>query len=828
MAIVSNPLNWSTNERLFLRLQPRHSSLFRLLKQQRFCFAYLNNHKFSPSFAMDASQAAPLTANLEGQDESSTDEYASQAKLLQEFTNVSTINKAWVFSSSDGASSQAMFSMSQPDLVANKKRTYILSSHISKTSSHEINFHWSPIPIEQVGVSTTVPSPSGSKFLIVRNGEGGSPTKLEIWGPSQLQKEICIPQSVHGPLYTDGWFEGISWNPDETLISYIAEEPQPLKTMFDGLGNINGGKTEKDCGTWKIQGDWEEDWGETYSGKGKPSLYIVHINSGHVQAVEGIPKHLSVGQVVWAPPSLNQTSQYLVFVGWAPEYNSQPSRKLGIRYCYNRPCYLYAVEAPVLKQKGEELRNDTSKVHMIAQGLRSAFLPRFSPDGKALVFLSAKSSVDTGAHCATNSLHKLAWSSNVELLSSVKIVDLVPVIMCPEDGGFPGLYYSTLLHKPWLSDGNSMIMSSVWGSSEVVLSINTTSGEVLRISPNDSRSWNVLAIDGDNVLAVCSSLVDPPQIKYGYPLDLKEHTNGIVSWEWLDISMPFLGYLEKIRSLLSSKSYSILKIPVGAKPPIEAIYVSSDGHQSLESCNEVQRNGQCNPLIVVLHGGPHSTFLTSYSKNLAFLSSMGFNLLLVNYRGSLGFGEEALQSLLGKVGRQDVDDVLAAIDHVFKLGLAESTKIAVLGGSHGGFLTTHLIGQAPDRFCVAAVRNPVCNIALMIGTTDIPDWCYVETYGSAGNSFFTEAPSLEHLSVFYNKSPISHISKVKVPVLFLLGAQDLRVPVSNGIQYARALKEKGVPVKTIVFPNDVHGIDRPQSDFESFLNIGLWFKKYCK
>ncbi|MCI00133.1 acylamino-acid-releasing enzyme-like, partial [Trifolium medium] len=61
--------------------------------------------------------------------------------------------------------------------------------------------------------------------------------------------------------------------------------------------------------------------------------------------------------------------------------------------------------------------------------------------------------------------------------------------------------------------------------------------------------------------------------------------------------------------------------------------------------------------------------------------------------GSLGFGEEALQSLPGNVGSQDVNDVLTAIDHVIDLGLASPSKIAVLGGSHGGFLTTHLIGQ---------------------------------------------------------------------------------------------------------------------------------------
>ncbi|XP_065624487.1 acylamino-acid-releasing enzyme 1-like [Quercus suber] len=116
----------------------------------------------------------------------------------------------------------------------------------------------------------------------------------------------------------------------------------------------------------------------------------------------------------------------------------------------------------------------------------------------------------------------------------------------------------------------------------------------------------------------------------------------------------------------------------------------------------------------------------------------------------------------------------------------------------------------------------------MVGTTDIPDWCYVEACGSKGKDIFSEAPSADYLTLFHSKSPISHLSKVKTPILFLLGAQDLRVPVSNGLQYARTLRKNGGEVKVIMFPNDVHGNERPQSDFESFLNIGVWFRKYCK
>lgn len=63
-------------------------------------------------------------------------------------------------------------------------------------------------------------------------------------------------------------------------------------------------------------------------------------------------------------------------------------------------------------------------------------------------------------------------------------------------------------------------------------------------------------------------------------------------------------------------------------------------------------------------------------------------------------------------------------------GFADGTRASVCGGSHGGFLSGHLMGQFPQRFKCAALRNPVLNIALMVGVTDIPDWCYIETYGT--------------------------------------------------------------------------------------------------
>ncbi|KAJ6988566.1 hypothetical protein NC653_021474 [Populus alba x Populus x berolinensis] len=847
-------LNWlsclppSPSHLLSLTISP-HSSTPALLRSS---FSAPRSLSTKRSSAIQASMDASVSSSPKdlpvGLDAKTEEEYASLSSLLQEFTSIPNIDKAWTFKSNTGIGSQAMFSISQANLLANKRRKYALSANISKGSGNSVNFQWSPFPVEMTGVSTVVPSPSGSKLLVVRNPENESPTRFEIWNQGHVEKEFNIPQSVHGSVYCDGWFEGISWNSNETLLAYVAEEASTSKPTFNDSGYKKGGSADKDCGSWKGQGEWEEDWGETYAGKRQPALFLIDINSGQVQPVKGISKSLSVGQVVWAP-STQGLHQYLVFVGWS----SNP-RKLGIKYCYNRPCALYAVRAPVCASEANDLEikespNEDSPVLNLTQSISSAFFPSFSPDGRFLVFLSGRSSVDSGAHSATDSLHRIDWPVNGHL-SSLKIIDVIPIVQSAEDGCFPGLYCSNFIPNPWLSDGCTMIVSSAWGSIQVILSVNVLSGDVSRISPTDSNfSWNLLTLDGDSIIAVFSSPVDVPQIRYGYLVD-KEIKNA--AWDWSDVSSPIFGCSAKVNSLLSCRQFTILKIPVkdvsecltkGASKPFEAIFVS---HQS-------KKNDVCDPLIVVLHGGPHSVSLSGFAKSYAFLSSLGYSLLIVNYRGSLGFGEEALQSLPGKVGSQDVNDVITAIDHVIDTGVASPSKIAVIGGSHGGFLTTHLIGQAPDKFVAAAARNPVCNLASMVGITDIPDWCYVETYGVAGKTKFTEAPSAEDLALFHSKSPISHISKVfakikgggnrkpetynffppsfshigrvKTPTIFVLGAQDLRVPFSNGLQYARALKERGVEVKILMFPNDVHAIERPQSDYEGFLNIAVWFNK---
>jgi acylaminoacyl-peptidase len=167
----------------------------------------------------------------------------------------------------------------------------------------------------------------------------------------------------------------------------------------------------------------------------------------------------------------------------------------------------------------------------------------------------------------------------------------------------------------------------------------------------------------------------------------------------------------------------VLQVPVppeqtypdgGAQLPFEAVLLTPGFDAAKEPLP---------PLLAFPHGGPHGVSPTSFSNHLAFYAVCGFSVLLINYRGSTGMGQAALASLPGKCGSQDVADCLAAVELVAsrtgKERVCSRDNIHIQGGSHGGFLTTHLIGQAPDLFQTAVARNPVCNIAHMIGTSDM-------------------------------------------------------------------------------------------------------------
>lgn len=216
------------------------------------------------------------------------------------------------------------------------------------------------------------------------------------------------------------------------------------------------------------------------------------------------------------------------------------------------------------------------------------------------------------------------------------------------------------------------------------------------------------------------------------------------------------------------------------------------------------------------HGGPHSVSTDQFKSEAYFFSQLGnmkniclpyftvitykfyllgFAVLVVNYRGSVGFGEEALNSLPGKVGTQDVQEVHnATLQMLEKHEFLDKETVFLFGGSHGGFLVTHLSGQYPDFYRAVSTRNPVIDIATMFPITDITDWTIVES-GLGDGSELEKLLEPKTLTRMWEVSPIRYVNQVKAPTLLLVGKVDRRVPPTQSIEYYRALQLRGVKTR---------------------------------
>lgn len=169
--------------------------------------------------------------------------------------------------------------------------------------------------------------------------------------------------------------------------------------------------------------------------------------------------------------------------------------------------------------------------------------------------------------------------------------------------------------------------------------------------------------------------------------------------------------------------------------------------------------------------------------------------MYVNYRGSTGFGDEALNSLLGKIGVQDVQEChRATLEALKKHTFLDKDAVFLWGGSHGGFLATHLNGQFPDFYKGVSARNPVTNLATMFTISDIPDWNIVEAALGSGSEL-EKLLNPEALKEMFNCSPIKYVENVKSPTLLLVGKLDNRVPSTQSIEYYRALLFHGKKAK---------------------------------
>jgi dipeptidyl aminopeptidase/acylaminoacyl peptidase len=231
--------------------------------------------------------------------------------------------------------------------------------------------------------------------------------------------------------------------------------------------------------------------------------------------------------------------------------------------------------------------------------------------------------------------------------------------------------------------------------------------------------------------------------------------------------------------------------------------------------------GQKVPFILNIHGGPAGVFTqTCVATNqgtypLAAFAEAGYAILRPNPRGSSGYGAEFRMANREDWGGKDYQDVMAGVDHVIKMGVADSTKMGVMGWSYGGFMSSWIVGHT-NRFKAASIGAPVVDLSHQNLTDDIEGFL---------PSYFKSNP-WDDWSKYDAHSPLRYVQNVKTPVMLQHGEADLRVPFSNSVMFYNALRRRDVPVRLLALPRQPHGPQEPRMVLKTMQTNMEWFEKY--
>jgi dipeptidyl aminopeptidase/acylaminoacyl peptidase len=225
------------------------------------------------------------------------------------------------------------------------------------------------------------------------------------------------------------------------------------------------------------------------------------------------------------------------------------------------------------------------------------------------------------------------------------------------------------------------------------------------------------------------------------------------------------------------------------------------------------------PLLLRIHGGPNSQDQHSFSAERQLFAANGYAVLAVNYRGSSGRGQKFSRAIFADWGNYEVQDLLAGVDHVIKMGVADPDRLGVGGWSYGGILTDYLIAS-DTRFKGATSGAGTAFTVAFYGTDQ-----YIIQYDYEIGPPWNPKAWETYVKISY---PFLHADRIQTPTLFLGGERDFNVPVQGSQQMYQALRSLGIDTQLIIYPNENHGIQRPSYQRDRMERYLAWYDKYVK
>jgi dipeptidyl aminopeptidase/acylaminoacyl peptidase len=226
------------------------------------------------------------------------------------------------------------------------------------------------------------------------------------------------------------------------------------------------------------------------------------------------------------------------------------------------------------------------------------------------------------------------------------------------------------------------------------------------------------------------------------------------------------------------------------------------------------------PTVIAVHGGPWSRDAWGFDPEAQWLANRGYLCVQVNFRGSTGYGKEFLNAGNKEWGAKMHDDLVDAVEHVVGQGWADRERVAISGGSYGGYAA--LVGATftPDVFrCSVDIVGP-SNLKTLIESIP-PYWAplVAQFHQRVGD------PATEE-EFLWSRSPLSRVDDIRIPILVAQGANDPRVKQAESEQIVAAMKEKGIDHQYLLFPDEGHGFAKPENRMRFFAEAEKFLAKH--
>ena len=451
----------------------------------------------------------------------------------------------------------------------------------------------------------------------------------------------------------------------------------------------------------------------------------------------------------------------------------------------------------------------------------------WSPDGRRLVF----------AHQADPRINTGRLSGDISIVGATG-GDIRPLVTGPGVESGPH----------WSPDGALIAYASTGDQPEPIgladlYVVDPESGESRRLADTPNRNAFIVGWSADSRNVFLNEVLRTTRHVVAVPVgggDVRQVTQGegvvasvalapeagrlALTWETTDepVEVHVSSLADFAPSQLSSVNQDAPRPPMGRTELLSWSAPDGTPVEGLLTYPVDWEAGTRVPLILNVHGGPAGVFSQSFTGSpsiymVQYFAQEGFAVLRPNPRGSTGYGKEFRYANFMDWGYGDLSDLLAGVDHVIEMGVAHADSLLLMGWSYGGYMTSFAVTQT-DRFRAASMGAGLPNLISMVSTTDIGDYLA----GHMGGEYFDDYETYEKHSAVY------HIKNVTTPTQVIHGAQDLRVPFTQGQEFYNSLTRLGVETEMIVYPRTPHGPREPKFLMDVSERIMTWFEKHLR